>query len=199
MRNYRKYFALTLSAAAFALSTVGPAHADIDPSPLITDPDLQLTSTLVSVCSQYGPVPFGYNLIVGTPANDVLVGTPGNDLIRGLAGNDWLYGRTGNDILCGNDGYDVLYGGPDNDRLYGGDGTDRLFGEGGGDQLYGEAGADAVSGGEGNDLLRERDGFLDDLMCGAGTDLFRADPGDTIAADCEGPEGLREGALREGV
>ena len=41
------------------------------------------------------------NIIVGTPANDVLTGTDQDDLMLGLGGNDVLNGGAGNDILVG--------------------------------------------------------------------------------------------------
>ena len=125
----RQHVAIVLSAAALVVASIAPAYASSDPAPPLTAP--------LSVCADHGPVPAGYNLIQGTPLDDVLVGTPGNDLIRGLRGNDRLYGRTGNDML---------YGGNGIDRLWGEDGSDRLFGEGDVDGLdaHGEDHVDEI-------------------------------------------------------
>lgn len=52
--------------------------------------------------------PNGYNLILGTRANDTLFGTHGNDAMFGRKGDDRLITRGGDDVLFGNQGNDTL-------------------------------------------------------------------------------------------
>ena len=51
----------------------------------------------------------GYNVINGTPANDVLYGTDKADLIRGFEGNDKIRAGAGNDSIDGGSGRDACY------------------------------------------------------------------------------------------
>jgi Ca2+-binding RTX toxin-like protein len=51
--------------------------------------------------------------------------------------------------------------------------------------LTGGAGADSIDGGVGDDVILARDGAIDQIVCGAGSDSVTADPFDVIAADCE--------------
>ena len=88
-------------------------------------------------------------------------GGPGNDEITGGGGNDTLLGGVGNDTLDGSLGNDSLNGGAGNDHLEGGAGNDTLIGG---------AGMDGLDGGAGNDLLMAKDGELDSLTGGVGTD-----------------------------
>ncbi len=88
-------------------------------------------------------------------------GGAGNDEITGGGGNDTLLGGVGNDSLDGNLGNDSLDGQAGNDHLEGGVGNDTLTGG---------AGLDGLDGGAGNDLLKSKDGELDSLTGGVGTD-----------------------------
>jgi Ca2+-binding RTX toxin-like protein len=103
-------------------------------------------------------------IIVNSAVPSTLRGGCGNDVIEGGSGADRLIGdptgcpQPGNDSLDGRDGNDVVFGGP---------------------------GADTLKGGSGNDTLLARDGVMDNLTCGAGTDRVRSDPTDTVASDCE--------------
>ena len=65
-----------------------------------------------------------FNIIDGTPGDDLLPGTPSRDRINGFAGNDFLNGDRGNDELTG---------GGDRDRfaIAAGDGTDTVTDFGG--------------------------------------------------------------------
>ena len=62
----------------------------------------------------------------------------------------------------------------------------RLSGGAGDDTLQGGPAPDQLDGGAGNDSFDARDGGIDTLLCGTGTDTGNADAGDSVAADCEG-------------
>lgn len=88
----------------------------------------------------------------------------------GGAGNDEITSASGNDTLLGGAGNDTLDAGIGNDKLQGDAGDDSLEGKDGNDTLTGGLGADRLDGGKGNDLLNAKDGILDNLYGGAGTD-----------------------------
>jgi hypothetical protein len=73
-----------------------------------------------------------YELVVGTPGDDVLgrwsTAGEGPQLVVGLGGDDTLVGGPGADCLVGGAGEDTLYAGRDRDVLVGGDGSDLLAG-----------------------------------------------------------------------
>lgn len=122
--------------------------------------------------------------------------------IRAGAGNDVLIGSLGEDLLDGGDGWDAVdYGAritpltisasgdaesgapgerdvvtTDNEVLIGGSAPDVLIGSGGPSRLV---------GGDGDDRLEDTDGSVDQLVCGAGTDVAIADRADGVALDCE--------------
>jgi peptidoglycan/xylan/chitin deacetylase (PgdA/CDA1 family) len=105
----------------------------------------------------------------GSTGPDSLLGTPRADTITGLAGGDSLYGKSGAD------------------KLAGGPGDDRLRGDGGQDKLMGEAG---------DDLLLAKDGAVDKVDCGPGTDdIAVVDPVDLVSTDCEQKVGQAEEPL----
>jgi hypothetical protein len=99
-------------------------------------------------------------------------------------------GRGGDDVLRSGDGPDHLDGGPGNDSVDGGFGDDVLIGGPGRDTISGD-----LAGGDcgplwctypyGNDTIEARDGEVDSVTCGAGTDTVYADPQDVVAPDCE--------------
>ena len=74
-----------------------------------------------------------FNVIDGTPDNDVLIGTSADDLIRGFGGDDIIIGQTGDDCLLGADGDDTIIGGPGDDFLDGGASFDICVGGSGTD------------------------------------------------------------------
>ena len=84
-------------------------------------------------------------------------GFPGSQHVRGVAGPD------------------TLVGGAHDDSLHGGTGDDTLNGNGGGDVL---------NGGAGNDTIQARDGVVDRVDCGDGTDTVVADAVDSVV-NCE--------------
>jgi PKD repeat protein len=70
------------------------------------------------------------------------------------------------------------------DRLDGRGGTDRIFGYAGKDILTGGKGRDVILAGLGNDTVDVRDGEVDTVDCGAGTDTVVADKTDKLT-NCE--------------
>jgi hypothetical protein len=154
----------------------------------------------------------GRDTLRGTDAgNDLLVGDAGDDVLDGGFGDDTLDGGAGDDVLTANLGADVYRGGSGLDQLtyasytapidvtVGGGGPDGQVGEGddvrgdiervdggsGGDTLTGTGGPDVLAGGAGDDTLRARDGGVDLVSCGDGTDAAVVDLLDA-ADSCEG-------------
>jgi Ca2+-binding RTX toxin-like protein len=140
-----------------------------------------------AVYPDWGPMPAtcagglqpsdGGELIIGTPADDVLEGTPGNDVICGLGGDDTIRGRGGDDVIDGGAGNDEIVGGAGADVIVGGKGRDTVYGDtgeyelpdGGGDRIDGGPGDDTVRGGGGDDVITGGGG-VDDLEGNAGAD-----------------------------
>jgi Ca2+-binding RTX toxin-like protein len=133
-------------------------------------------------------------------------GGSGDDEIAGTSGGNALAGGDGSDLLTdiqsfgsasldGGDGADRLVGDPDA-TLTGGSGGDLLVvAPGGSATLDGGPGSDritspggaAITAGPGNDLVDASDGSgtPDTISCGSGWDVVWADPGDSVAPDCE--------------
>ncbi len=112
----------------------------------------------------------------GADGNDVIIGTPAADVILGGGGRDRIKGGDGLDVVCGEAGDDVLLGGDDPDFVVGGPGADRLRGDAGDDDLLGGDGDDRLDGGKGNDELHG--GLGADIVRGAAdADLLRGDDG----------------------
>jgi hypothetical protein len=123
------------------------------------------------------------------------VGSEGPDDIRvrqvldpvtmnGGAGDDQLRTADGPDTLDGGTGADYLDGGYGDDHITGGAGTDVIHGDiAGGDCGGGIYGYCKLP--YGNDTIDARDGEVDSIDCGAGTDTVLADADDVVAPDCE--------------
>lgn len=126
-------------------------------------------------------------LLVGTPGNDQVFGDAGNDLISTFDGNDLIDGGTGDDLVLsaegedtvsGGDGNDFILGSTENDSLSAGDGLDFIIAGAGDDNIdggddddaiFGNSGSDYVEGGDGDDLIIGNDGD-DTLSGGEGND-----------------------------
>ena len=113
-------------------------------------------------------------------------GGAGDDTLIGNAQGNVLRGRDGDDILRGGGGVDVFYGGAGNDTLIGEDTTN----------LWDIAG---INSGVLNGL-----GFVDieNLIGGAGDDVFAMAPGGVLTGEVDGGEGtntLDYQALSTGV
>ncbi len=85
-----------------------------------------------------------FEVITGTPDNDVLNGTDADNQIEGLGGNDTINAGVGNDIV---------HGGLGDDSIDGGIGYDILYGDACNDTIFGGDFKDAIYGGEGNDVI----------------------------------------------
>lgn len=85
----------------------------------------------------------------------------------------------------GDDGPNTIRGTDESDRIEGLAGDD-LFGLGGGDDdIYG-GGRDRIDAGRGDDYVDvQGDGRVDQVDCGSGRDVVRANPEDNLAANCE--------------
>jgi Ca2+-binding RTX toxin-like protein len=146
--------------------------------------------------------------LTGDASNNVLNGGLGNDILNGGAGNDTLVGGGGVDTVdystapsgvtvnlaagaaigYGNDvlsGITNVIGSPFDDSITGDANANTLVGGGGNDTIVGGLGSDTVDGGIGNDTIQVRDGNIDFVTCGAGTDSVTADFNDVVNADCE--------------
>ena len=95
--------------------------------------------------------PSEYNIVVGTPGDDVIEGTGSADAVFALGGDDAVSGHGGDDCIVGGAGDDLVFAGAGDDYVRGGEGDDRLLGFSGDDRLYGDSGADEASGGAGAD------------------------------------------------
>ena len=107
---------------------------------------------------------------VGTPST--MVGGGGDDRLRSGDGADHLDGGAGNDSVDGGFGDDELIGGPGRDTISG-------------DLAGGDCGPLWCRYPYGNDTIQARDGEVDSITCGAGTDTVNADAQDVVAPDCE--------------
>lgn len=126
----------------------------------------------------------GNDLVIGGAGDDRLSGSAGRDILVGGDGADRLYGDAGNDNLTGGAGVDRLYGGDDNDAMNGGSSADKEYGEYGNDTIYGGNGNDLLNGGvginqiyggDGDDNIYARNGTVDLVNGGNGTDHAQVD------------------------
>jgi hypothetical protein len=125
----------------------------------------------------------GPDTLKGTPQADKLSGRGGADTLRGLAGDDKLTGGAGDDELKGSKGKDRLKGGGARDVLIGGKGKDRLDPGKGEDQVNMREGVELAA--PGSDVIRARDGSLDQISCGDGNDKAIVDAEEEGVYDCE--------------
>jgi hypothetical protein len=122
-------------------------------------------------------------ILDGGTGNDLLVpgGFAFNDA-KGGSGSDRLVSLTGDRItLNGESGADVLAaaGGGTGSALNGGSGSDVIYTHVGGATVDGGTSPDAI------DVRGDATGSADTVTCGSGFDLVWANPGDTVAGDCE--------------
>ncbi len=148
----------------------------------------------------------GDDKLTGSGGGDVLAGGDGDDELQGGAGRDRLDGGAGNDLLHP-DGFeepsaDVVDGGPGVDSVE--DDYSSRFANGRSPWRSPSPGAPTTgarartttcagssgspcppAAGSGNDTIDVRDGEVDSVTCGAGTDRVLADAADVVAPDCE--------------
>jgi hypothetical protein len=129
----------------------------------------------------------GDDNLAGGADNDDVRGGPGADRVTGSADDDAVNGGPDNDVVLGRGGIDSLLGSTGDDDLSGGPGNDTVNGGDDADEVQGGLGDDQLLGGEGDDVLQDRDGagFVDNAVCGAGSDQANVDVYDTVDADCE--------------
>jgi len=128
----------------------------------------------------------------GTSGPDLLIGTPADDVIVGRGGNDTIWGMGGRDLVCGGDGDDVVAGDGGDDFLDGGPGTDLIEGGIGADVVYGGPGGDTLDGGHGDDLVVSGGG-ADRLWGGPGDDRVWAWTGAATVSGGPGSDDCRTG------
>jgi len=105
-----------------------------------------------------------YNMIEGTPDDDILVGTNLPDLIFAHGGDDIISGGKGNDCIFGGEGDDIIFGDEGNDGLNGGEGNDIIKGKSGTDVITGGTGMDIIDGGDDNDSCTDTNNSDGDLV-----------------------------------
>ena len=122
----------------------------------------------------------------------VYVGTdaPEEIVVRQITEPATMRGNGGNDVLKTGDGADTIDGGAGDDELDGGFGDDTIVGGPGRDRISAD-----TAGGDcgpmwckypyGNDQIDARDGEVDSIVCGFGTDTVLADSVDIVDKDCE--------------
>jgi Ca2+-binding RTX toxin-like protein len=138
----------------------------------------------------------------GGGGSDVLSGRGGADTLDGGGGTDTVdYSAAASSVVVdlssgvasadGDGGSDTLVsvenvvGSSLGDSLSGDANANVLAGGGGADNLVGGLGADTIDGGPGDDTISARDGIVDTITCGNGTDAVTADRNDVTAGDCE--------------
>ena len=136
---------------------------------------------------------------VESHVSGTLSGGDGDDDFRIFAnideGNSVMAGNGGNDKLIAGDYTDQLDGGPGNDMLNGGYGNDTITGGPGQDTIQGDANSTTCGYWSytckipfGNDVINARDGKVDNVDCGVGTDQAIVDTIDVVA-NCETVDG----------
>jgi Ca2+-binding RTX toxin-like protein len=111
--------------------------------------------------------------------------------LDGIA-NDGVAGQGANigtdvEMLSGSSWFDPLVGDTQNGSatVTGNAGSNDVGGGDGADTIDGGAGNDRLSGYGGNDTLNARDGFADNVSCGAGVDTAVVDTLDSVSDSCE--------------
>jgi Ca2+-binding RTX toxin-like protein len=133
--------------------------------------------------------------LYGSEDDDTLIGDDNDNALHGMGGDDVIEGRGGDDLLLGDEAKSGLSI-SGNDRLSGGPGEDQIFGIGGDDVLDGGPGQDKMIADElciyiantpscqwsvpGNDTISARDGEVDEIECGGGTDSAVVDVMDSV-------------------
>jgi Ca2+-binding RTX toxin-like protein len=128
-------------------------------------------------------ISFHAGTFTGTAGADriEIVQSAAGSTVSGGDGDDFLKASDGADRFDGGAGADTIDGGFNNDTIVGGPGPDTLYG----DHPTGECGLYWCKLPAGNDTIDARDGEVDNVTCGFGTDSVQADAIDVVAKDCE--------------
>ena len=113
--------------------------------------------------------------VEGTEGADDIFVDAVSSTIKGLGGNDRLVAYDGDDTIEGGNGDDYLEGGFGNDVLTGGPGLDLFQGD------RTESNVFAI----GSDQIFARDGVVEQVSCGIGSDRAEVDNGDVVDTTCE--------------
>lgn len=156
----------------------------------------------------------GNDSLTGGDGADLIDGEGGNDTIVGLSGADTCYGGSGIDALdcsqitapltikldnAANDGIagekanvhsdiEAILGGGGNDLLIANSANTLLDGGLGNDTLWGGTGNDTLFGDVGNDEIHAKDGHVDTIDGGTGTDKASVDDSKTVSDVVSGIE-----------
>lgn len=161
----------------------------------------------------------GADVLMGSEGDDALNGGDNDDRLVGGVGSDVLSGGVGSDTVdyadsqgavhvtvdgVADDGVlgeqdnvyednEVVVGSAFDDVLVGGNANNGLFGGEGDDKLDGGKGSDRLDGGDDNDSVAARDGVIDVVLCGAGSDTATVDDVDDVGGgDCETIDPLKQ-------
>jgi hypothetical protein len=184
-----------LAAGAVAGAGCSQVSTTMVECALVSEADASLGAGNDSWSHKAGSDPLSTQRIDGGDGNDTIVSSSAQN-------NDFITGGAGDDLLNGNGGDDRISGGADDDTVLGGAGNDVVGGDAGDDTVRGEGNDDAVSGGSGRDVINgdssagtildgadridSRDGEADQVGCGFGADVVRADSADVIdTSECE--------------
>lgn len=107
-------------------------------------------------------------------------------MTAGIAQAESFRGDDGPNTIRGTNDSDRIVGLAGDDDLYGLGGADDIFGNRGDDDIFGGDGGDTIAAGRGDDFIDvQGDGRVDEVDCGSGRDVVRANPEDDLAANCE--------------
>lgn len=112
-----------------------------------------------------------------------LSGAGAASTVRALGGNDRVVGQDQAEDIDGGAGDDYLEGGKGHDTLTGGPGKDIIFGDETDTSCNASFPESCVR--FGNDVIQARDGEVDQIDCGPGSDRAVVDAADVVAANCE--------------
>jgi Ca2+-binding RTX toxin-like protein len=178
----------------------GPGNDQIDDWSIPDAPTHPQTTVSLDGVANDGRPGEGDNVVgiekLSLHVNGTFTGTDAPEYVEVLNVTDGassLAGLGGNDVLKGGDSPDAVDGGAGDDDLNGGNGADTITGGPGKDTIMGDAvaGQCSVVGyfGScktpwGNDTINARDGEVDNVDCGPGTDTAVVDAADVVA-NCE--------------
>ena len=111
------------------------------------------------------------------------VSSGGASSVKAMGGNDRVVGEDAPEPIDGGAGDDSLEGGKNHDTIIGGPGKDTIFGDETDSSCNSDFPESCVR--YGNDVIEARDGEVDQVDCGPGTDRAVVDGADVVAANCE--------------